>query len=285
MLNNTVNRPIIRYHGGKFMLAPWIISHFPVHRTYVEPYGGAASVLLRKKRCYAEVYNDLDQEIVNLFRIVRERGEEFNQQLTYTPFSRDEYVLAWEPAEDAMEQARRTVIRAFMGFASSSATKDRAGSSKKGGNASTGFRARNGFEAGTHPARDFKNYADALGSIIERLRQVVIENKNALEVISQHDSEDTLHFLNPPYVSETRDAGTDYRFEMTASDHRIMAEHVRELKGYVIICGYNSELYDELFHDWRKVQTEAHADGGGKRKECLWLNQRAWNHQPQPELF
>lgn len=280
-----VSRPIIRYHGGKFMLAPWIISHFPEHRTYVEPYGGAASVLLRKKRCYAEVYNDLDQEIVNLFRVVREHGAEFQRQLIATPYSRDEYVWAWEPHESPLEQARRTVIRAFMGFASSSATKNRKGTSKKGGGPSTGFRARNGFEAGTHPARDFMNYADALGEITARLRQVVIENKDALEVMTQNDSEDTLHFCDPPYVPETRDAGTDYRHEMSSSQHRIMAEHLRELKGYVILSGYNSELYDELLGDWHKVQGKAKADGGGDRIECLWMNERAKQYQPQMQLF
>src|SRR6266576_1049473 len=103
-----VERPILRYHGGKFVLAPWIISHFPEHRVYVEPYGGAASVLLRKERSYAEVYNDLDSEIVNLFRVARDNGKELIRVLALTPFAREEYQAAWEATDDPLEQARRT---------------------------------------------------------------------------------------------------------------------------------------------------------------------------------
>src|SRR5947207_30368 len=116
----TVERPMLRYHGGKWMLAPWIISHFPNHRVYVEPFGGAASVLLQKSRCYAEVYNDLDSEIVNLFTIVRERGPELASALELTPFARDEYKHSFEIHPDPLEQARRTVIRSYCGFGSNS---------------------------------------------------------------------------------------------------------------------------------------------------------------------
>lgn len=101
------------------MLAPWIISHFPEHRVYVEPFGGGASVLLRKPRSYAEIYNDLDSEIVNLFRMVRDRGAELAKLLTLTPYAREEYGTLHDD-DDPMEKARRTVIRSFMGFSSTS---------------------------------------------------------------------------------------------------------------------------------------------------------------------
>ena len=103
----TVTRPALRYYGGKFRLAPWIIGHFPVHECYVEPFGGAMSVLLRKAPARYEVYNDLDREVVNLFRVLRERPEEFIRAIELTPYSRAEQLLAFEPApEDELERAR-----------------------------------------------------------------------------------------------------------------------------------------------------------------------------------
>ena len=139
-----VGRPILRYHGGKWMLAPWIISHFPEHRTYVEPFGGAASVLLQKPRTYSEVYNDLDGEIVNLFRVVRDNGAALIEKLKLTPFARQEYRLSFETCDDALEQARRTVIRSFMGFGSNALARG----------IKSGFRG-NSSRSGTTPAHDW----------------------------------------------------------------------------------------------------------------------------------
>ncbi|MDE1170896.1 MAG: DNA adenine methylase [Verrucomicrobium sp.] len=256
-------RPLLRYHGGKWRLARWIISHFPDHRIYDEPYGGGASVLLQKPRSYAEVYNDLDGELINLFRVVRDDGDELRRLLELTPFSRDEFQDSYEPSSDPMEQARRTLVRSFMGFGSNSHTK------------ATGFRSCSN-RSGTTPAHDWRNYPEALAHTIERLRGVVIENRDAVEVMRQHDSPFTLHYCDPPYVPETRDAGGDYRHEMTVEDHRALAAALRELKGCVVISGYPSALYDEeLFPDWHRIERSALADGAAKRREVLWFSPRA----------
>lgn len=102
----TPSRPILRWHGGKWKLAPWIIQNMPAHRTYVEPFGGAASVLLRKPRSYAEVYNDLDGDLVNLFRVTRDRGEELIRALELTPFAKDEFLGAYEVAPEGFGRLR-----------------------------------------------------------------------------------------------------------------------------------------------------------------------------------
>ncbi len=258
MTIETPTRPLVRYHGGKWILAPWIIEHFPAHRCYVEPFGGGGSVLLRKPRSYAEVYNDLDGEMVNLFRVVRDSGENLRRLLELTPFSRVDFRESYEASSDPLEQARRTVVRSFMGFGSNSHNKN------------TGFRS-NSNRSGTTPAHDWRNYPGALGAIIERLRGVVIENRDAVEVMRTHDAETTLHYVDPPYVAATRDKGGDYRHEMTDEQHRALAAALSELKGAVIVSGYPSPLYDELFAGWQRVERRALADGAAERTEVLWL--------------
>lgn len=255
----SVARPILRYHGGKFKLADWIISHFPRHRIYVEPFGGAGLVLLSKSRSYQDVFNDLDGEIVNLFRVVRDRGDEIVRALELTPFARDEFRTAYEPAEDPIERARRLVVRSFMGHGSNSH------------NRLSGFR-RHSRQSGTAPCHDWRNYPPALAQIIERLRGVVIENRDALGLIAEQDSDETLFYLDPPYVRSTRDAGTDYRFEYSDGDHRLLACALRGVRGMAAISGYRCDLYDDVFAGWHRVDRIARADGAKARVESLWLN-------------
>lgn len=262
----TPTRRLVRYHGGKWLLAPWIIGHFPAHRVYVEPFGGGGSVLLRKARSYGEVYNDLDGEIVNLFRVVRDRGEELREALKLTPYARDEYRESFEMSGDPLEQARRTLIRSFMGFGSNALCRE----------IKSGFRS-NSNRSGTTPAHDWANYPDALDALIERLRGVVIENRNALEIMVRHDGPGTLHYCDPPYVHETRTQVSHghhgYNHEMTNEQHAEMAETLRALDGMVVVSGYACPLYDEeLFPTWRRVERPALADGARPRTEVLWMN-------------
>jgi len=264
-------RPIVRYHGGKWKLAPWIIDHFPKHKVYVEPYGGGGSVLLRKNKSYAEVYNDLDGEIVNLFRVVRERGEELISVLQLTPFAREEYLNAWYASDDPLEQARRTLIRSFMGFGSAAITLNRKPhNDTRGISAKTGFRA-NSNRSGTTPAHDWKNYPFALEEIIKRLQGVVIENRDAMQCMLQHDSEQTLFYVDPPYVKSTRDVGEDYKYEMTDEQHIKLSECLNSLKGMIILSCYDSELYQTLYSGWTKDQKFTFADGAKKRIEVIYM--------------
>lgn len=285
---SVVKRPVVRYHGGKWKLAPWIISHFPEHRIYVEPFCGGASVLMRKPRCYSECINDLNGEIVNLFSVLRDpqQSEKLRQALYLTPFAKSEFNEAYQPTEDPFEQARRTIIKAFMGFGSASITakSGRAAGFRPGSNfyftPNTGFRA-NSNRSGTVPAHDWANYPDCIPAITERLRGVVIENKAAVNVMLQHDTDKTLHYVDPPYPASTRDKGSDYSHEMTDDDHREMAAVLRSLKGKVVLSGYPCELYDqELFQDWRRVERPHLADGARKRTEVLWMNFTTENSQP-----
>ena len=255
-----MKRPILRYFGGKYILAPWIIEHFPKHKVYVEPYGGAASVLMQKPRAYAEVWNDLDDSVFSLFQVLRtfEGSMDLKSVLEMTPYSRREFELAHVFHPDPVENARRLIIRSFMGFGADSVTNI---------NSKTGFR-RNSNRSGTTPAHDWLNYPKALTDFTERLKGVIIENKNALEVMGDHDSDNTLHYIDPPYPTDIRKGGR-YKHEMTLAEHIELRDFVKTLKGSVVISGYDHEIYNEL--DWRKVTKNAYADGAAKRVECLWI--------------
>lgn len=267
------SRPVLRWHGGKWKLAPWIISHLPKHRVYVEPFGGGASVLLRKPRAYAEVYNDLDDEVVGLFRVLRdpEQAACLTEQLRLTPFSRADFLEAYTLSSAPVEQARRLIVRSFMGFGSN------AHAAKLDGRANTGFRA-NSSRSGTTPARDWSNYPEVLPAIVERFRGVVIENRDAVAVMAAHDGPQTLHYVDPPYLQSLRSPGNPYclkhlyRHEMTDADHRRVLATVCDLAGMVVISGYPSAIYDDALDGWRRIETRALADGARQRTEVLWLN-------------
>lgn len=275
---NAVARPLVRYHGGKWKLAPWIIGHFPRHVVYCEPFGGGASVLLQKDRVKAEVYNDLDGEIVNLFRVVRDRGHELARLIELTPFARDEFDGAFDPSPDPVEQARRTVLRSLAGFGSTMTARNNDGSLER-----TGFRCSS-RRSGTTPAQDWRNYPGKLPALIERLRGVVIENRDAAECMRQHDSETTLHYVDPPYVHDTRGkkrSGRGYAHELQDGEHAALAEQLRALRGFVVVSGYRCDLYDELYRGWRRIDRNSMADGARPRVESLWLSPSV----PAPGLF
>ncbi len=267
-----MNRPILRYHGGKWTLAPWIIGHFPPHRIYVEPFGGAASVLLRKPRVYSEVYNDLYGEVVNLFRVLRNpaQARELVRLVTLTPYSRTEFEEAYIADGDPIEQARRTLARSFMGFGAFSAAGGR-----------TGFRT--GFRrSGPAAANDWRHYPPVLAEAVERLRGVTIENRPAVDVIATYDDPAALFYVDPPYPLSTRGTDAWYAHEMTDDDHRTLAATLHACAGMVVVSGYACELYDrELFADWTRIERSTHGDGARDRTEVLWIKPNTQIQQPQ----
>ena len=263
-------RPVLRWHGGKWRLAPWIIQNLPKHRIYVEPYAGAASVLMRKPRAYAEILNDLDGDVVTLFRVLRDPSEsvELLRLLRLTPFARAEFEMAYERCDDPVERARRLICRSFMGFGSN------AHACEGKGHNSTGFRCHSN-RSGTTPAHDWGNYPASLRAICARLRGVVIECRHARLCMTQHDSVDTLHYVDPPYLPETRSGHGRYSHEMTDEDHVGLLAFLGTLRGMVVLSGYPCALYDEALTGWARVERAAYADGARERREVLWLNPAA----------
>lgn len=264
-------RPVLRYHGGKWRLAPWIIAHFPEHRVYVEPFGGGGSVLMRKVRSYAEVYNDLDGDVVNLFRVLREpaHADALRRAIHLTPFARREFDEAYASSDDFIERARRLLVLSQMGFGTAAMRSTRKGEPQR-----TGFRA-NTTRARTVPPDDWRGMPRVIANAAERLRGVVIEHRDATLVMRTHDRANTLHYVDPPYPHDTRADSSrwNYRHEMTDDDHRALAATLHGLAGMVVLSGYACDLYDcELYPAWRRIEKATHADGARDRTEVLWLN-------------
>lgn len=267
-----VKRPVIRYHGGKFRMAPWVMSHFPPHRIYTESFGGAGGVLIQKTRAYSEVYNDLDGDVVNLFEVIRdpELRARLVHDLVMTPYARAEFERAWKPTDDPVERARLLVIRAMMGFGSAGATKG-----------TTGFRidTKREYETAQHT---WAMYPANLAAVGARLTGVLIENRPAISVIQAHDTPETLHYVDPPYLHETRcrvngkGSARGYRHEMDTDDHLALLDALRVgVEGMVVLSGYASDLYDQHLPGWEKRTTKARISGGrgtATREEVVWLN-------------
>lgn len=270
-MTEAIKHPAIRYHGGKFRLASWITSHFPKHRCYVEPFGGAASVLLRKEPSDAEVYNDLDGDVVNLFNVLRDpaASRALIEACALTPYSRTEFKCAYEPTEDRIELARRLIVRATMGFGSAGATKG-----------CTGFRLDTKRSSATAQAI-WARQPDNLAAVASRFSGVLVENRDAIQCMRDHDTKSTLHFVDPPYVHDTRVGVTKnsaYRFEMTNEEHKELLDELKGLHGMVIVCGYESELYNDALLGWRRLTRTTTANGRSgsvQRIECLWINPAA----------
>lgn len=260
-------RAALRYLGGKWKIAKWIISHFPPHTTYVEPFGGAASVLLHKIPAFIEVYNDLDQEVVTFFQVLREKPAELLAAIELTPYSRAEFLQAQEDVTepiDNTERARRLFIRAWQG-------RGRTGIKEPGG-----WRFMSRATRSQTPVDDWTN-THHLWAIARRLREIQIECDDALKVIKRYDTPETLFYCDPPYpqVTRTERWGTAYSHEYTEDDHQQLAQLLHQIEGMAIISSYPSDLYNQLYSDWTKTSHPGQRGTGNRTPtECLWISPR-----------
>jgi len=269
-------RPVLRFHGGKWRISDWIISFFPPHTIYVEPFGGAASVLMRKTKSTIEIYNDIDTQIVNVFRILRHprKSKKLFKLLELTPYSRQEFNDAYSPSSDPIEQARRTIIISYHSYGTRAATS----------NHRTGFRMAK--QSQRNYALDWLRYPSSVFYFCRRLKSVIIENSDYKQIIFKNDSPATLFYLDPPYPHSTRcishrDA---YRYEFSTDQHIELAAILHNIKGMAVLSTYESPLYHQLYPDWKMVQRRAYvqsAQGRGSRTsvESLLLSPNIISNQ------
>ena len=261
------------WYGGKTAHLHWllpIIDNTP-HHCYVEPFGGSAAVLLNKQPSPIEVYNDIYSDVVDFFRILRNRKDELLSLLELTPYSREEFSEACFPEEgiSELERARMFFVRARQvrsGLATT-ATPGNWSNSKKD--------SRRGV---AKPISSWLSAIDGLSEVCERLREVQIECLDAIDIVGRYDTEKTLHYIDPPYLMTTRTGGKAYKYEFSSNQHETLLERIKSLQGKVIISGYENELYQDKLNDWHVYRfnvTHAPSSNLGKnqqRQEVIWTN-------------
>lgn len=253
-----VNPAVLRYPGSKWTLAARIVEQFKPHFHYVEPFFGSGAVFFSKPPARHEVINDRNGAVTNLFRVLRDRTEDLCWALEVTPWSRDEYATCHIETGDALEDARRFVVRCWQAHASDLAKK-------------TGWKNRGVTQRAAGMSHRWNKVPDQLREIALRLKDAEIENRDALEVIARHASQDTLIYADPPYPHGVRTQHM-YGQEMSDDDHLYLLKALIAHPGPVVVSGYANEMYDEALSDWRRVVNKApKTEKAAPRLEVLWV--------------
>ena len=257
------------WYGGKFSHLAWLLPLLPECHHYCEPFAGSGSVLLNRPPSQVETYNDLDGEVVNFFRVLRDEKDRLVEAIGLTPFSREEFALACmlDPALPPLERARRFYVRARQvrtGLAQT-ATVGRWANCKNTSRAGmSGVVSR------------WLGAVEDLPRIAQRLLRVQIENRPAVQMIPLYDSPKTLFYCDPPYVHETRGDSKAYGYEMTDQQHAELSSVLNAAHGMVAISNYECDLMDRLYPSpkWRKATSGARTNHAtkGTRIEVLWTN-------------
>lgn len=251
--------PILKYPGAKWKLSKWIISYIPEHSVYLEPFGGSMAVLLNKPRSHIETVNDIDDNIINLFEVIREYPDELIKSISNTPFARTEYKKAFvvNEKDSTIEIARKYLVRCWQGFGNSNLYE-------------------NGFKSGQqtqspNPAKAWNTLVNTIDEVSNRLKGVQIESLDALELIDRYNTSDVFIYADPPYKLDTRKSYL-YKHEMTDEQHIQLLNKLNIHPGKVMISAYENELYDSILVGWSKVYKNTVAESGNKRIECLYMN-------------
>ena len=264
-----IHRPALKYYGGKWRTAPWVLSFFPEHINYLEPCGGAASVLLQKKPSKLETYNDIDGRVVNFFEVLRDSVEELIFLLNKTPWSRRELLNSKNISPCRLEDARRFFVYSWQAFS----------------HATTSWRCQTNFTTRQRqPSRDMLELKH-LEAIADRLITVQFENDDALKVIKKFDSDNTLIYFDPPYLQSTRKHVDRYSYETDDNFHYKAAEILNNASGFVIVSGYKSREYKDLYESrgWKRYDKNVVCNAGAKRVESIYLSPKTQEKLKLPE--
>jgi len=252
-------KTVLRYPGAKWVLAPWIVEHLPAHNAYLEPFFGSGAVLFNKPKATLETVNDLDGNVVNLWRVIREQPEQLARGIALTPWAREEYLASYHPAPDAtpLERARVFLVRCWQAYAS-----------QTGGH--PGWRNANNAGA-KREVLTWLSLPERIQTIAERLVGVQIEQTDALGPITRHSKPGTLIYADPPYLADTRLAGLYATEAGDAEFHLDLLTALRLHPGPVVLSGYAHPLYDAQLSNWRRVERTTRNARAVERTEVLWI--------------
>lgn len=252
-------KTVLKYPGAKNRIAHWICSFIPKHEVYVEPYMGSCAIFFNKQPARIETLNDLDGDIVNYFRVLREKPQELIRLLSLTPFSRDEYYNAFEVSENDtdVERARKFAVRCWQGFGCSNLYKN-------------GFRSSQQNNS-PHCTKEWRELPERLIEANKRLLNAQVENLPAVEIIKRYNTADVFMYIDPPYLMSTRKPNL-YKHEMTDSEHEELLRLLINHPGKIIISGYENEMYNDYLASWHKEKKRTQAEAGNIRTEIIWMN-------------
>lgn len=259
--------PITKYPGSKHRLAPFILQFLPEHRVYLEPFLGSGAIFFHKAPAIHEVLNDLDGDVVNLFRMIRDHGEELADLIEYTPWAREEYTVlkSATPSDSPLENARRFLVRCWQAHGVRT-------------DQFTGWR-RVGPKGDAATVALWKQLPARLRHVIDRLRDAEIECTDALELIEAYGRySHCAMFVDPPYIQTTR-SNPYYKHEMNLDGHARLLETLDRCTCAVLLSGYAHPLYDERLAHWTRIGSNVQAEHGRARTEVLWLNAKAQRRQ------
>ncbi len=253
-------KQFLKYPGSKYKSADWIIRQFPEHHSYLEPFFGSGAILFNKKRSDIETVNDIDGEVINLFRQIKEVPQAIEKEIYFLPYSREIYEAAFEgmPKND-LERAINFIIRSNMGHG------------YKTNGKKVGWKCDVQGREKAYAAQEWAALPGIIGEVAERLKGVQIENRPAVELIRKYNFDNVLIYADPPYLLSTR-TGEQYRYEMTEQDHEELLKALKTHIGPVVISGYDSEMYNDVLQNWQKEIKTSYAMSGKKRTEVIWCN-------------
>lgn len=251
-------KAILKYPGAKWKIADWVISHFPEHKVYCEPFFGSGAVFFKKEPSYIETINDVDGNIVNLFRVCREQPEALARAMELTPFAREEFVDCYDmTVGDAVERARRALVRYHQSFGTTNSSK------KSWRNVQT--------YGGPRCATMWNYLPDTIIECCQRLKDAQIENIDAIELIKRYNSPNTLLYCDPPYLQRLRKKNM-YAHEFSEERHVELLGVLKQSNSMVVLSGYDDELYNDTLKGWRTAEKDTIAQMGLHRTEKLWMN-------------